>query len=72
MKTYTLNHSEKGVIFSTDRRSYLWVSSIFHPLIPLLFIYLFLQSGNELILAIPPLIGYLLFPLWQAPSFLET
>ena len=63
MKTYTLNHSEKGVISYTDRRRYLWVSSIFCPLIPLLFVYLFLQSGNELILAIPLLIGYVLFPL---------
>lgn len=63
MKTYTLNHPEKGVISYTDRKRYLWVSSIFYPLIPLLFIYLFLQSGNELILAIPLLIGYVLFPL---------
>lgn len=63
MKTYKVEHPEKGLISYTDRKRYLWVSSIFYPLIPLLFIYLFIQSGNELILAIPLLIGYVLFPL---------
>ena len=63
MKMYTLNHPEKGVISYTDRKRYLWISSIFYPLIPLLFIHLFLRSVNELILATPLLIGYVFFPL---------
>ena len=63
MKTYTLNHPIKGLINYTDKKRYLWLSSIFYPLVPLVFIYYYLQTGNEVILALPLTIGYVIFPL---------
>ena len=63
MKTYTLNHPSKGLINYTDKKRYLWLSSIFYPLVPLVFIYYYLQSGNEAILAFPLITGYVIFPL---------
>jgi alkane 1-monooxygenase len=63
MKTYTLNHPIKGLINYTDKKRYLWLSSIFYPLVPLVFIYYYLQSGNEAILAFPLITGYVIFPL---------
>ena len=63
MKTYTLNHPIKGLINYTDKKRYLWLSSIFYPLVPLVFIYYYLQSGNEAILAVPLITGYVIFPL---------
>ena len=63
MKTYTLNHPNKGPIDYTDKKRYLWLSSIFYPLVPLVFIYYYLQSGNEAILAFPLITGYVIFPL---------
>ena len=63
MKTYSLNHPTKGLINYTDKKRYLWLSSIFYPLVPLVFIYYYLQTGNEVILALPLTIGYVIFPL---------
>ena len=63
MKTYMLNHPTKGLINYTDKKRYLWLSSIFYPLVPLVFIYYYLQTGNEVILALPLTIGYVIFPL---------
>jgi alkane 1-monooxygenase len=58
-----LNHPIKGLINYTDKKRYLWLSSIFYPLVPLVFIYYYLQIGNEAILAFPLITGYVIFPL---------
>jgi alkane 1-monooxygenase len=70
MKTYRVDHPEKGEITYSDKKRYLWISSVFYPLIPLFFIYQFLMTGNELVLATPLLIGYVVFPLldWMIGS----
>ena len=33
MKTYSMQHPEKGEIAYTDRKRYLWVSALFFPLV---------------------------------------
>ena len=62
MKTYSTHHPEKGLISYIDKKRYLWLSSILFPLSPLCFIYLFLQTGNEVILALPLMINYTVVP----------
>jgi len=62
MKTYSTYHPEKGLISYIDTKRYLWLSSMLFPLSPLFFIYLFLQTGNELILALPLMINYIVVP----------
>jgi hypothetical protein len=34
--TYTMNHPEKGFIEYTDKKRYLWMSSLAMPLFPML------------------------------------
>ena len=62
MKTYSLNHAEKGLITYVDKKRYLWLSSVFYPLFPMLFIALYLQTGNEVLLVLPLIINYLVLP----------
>ena len=62
MATYSMNHPEKGEISYTDKKRYLWFMSITFPLMPLMTIYWFTQTGLEALLAIPLGINYLLLP----------
>ena len=62
MATYSMNHPEKGEISYTDKKRYLWFMSITFPLMPLMTIYWFTQTGIEALLAIPLGINYLLLP----------
>ena len=63
MATYSMNHPEKGEISYTDKKRYLWFMSITFPLMPLMSIYWFSQTGIEALLAIPLAINYILLPI---------
>ena len=60
--TYTLEHPEKGHIEYRDTKRYLWILSVFLPLIPLLGIFLYFRFGAEWVLIIPLSINYIVIP----------
>lgn len=62
MKTYTLNHPDKGLIEYRDSKRYLWMLSIIMPLSPLAGIALYLQSGSQWMLGLPLAFLYLVLP----------
>lgn len=62
MITYSLDHPEQGRIEYRDRKRYLWLSSLFMPLFPLLGILLYFATGSQWALAIPLLFSYLVIP----------
>jgi alkane 1-monooxygenase len=61
--TYTLEHPEKGLIEYRDAKRYLWILSVFLPLMPLLGIFLYFRGGHEWVLAVPLCINYFVIPL---------
>ncbi|MGI9295568.1 MAG: alkane 1-monooxygenase [Pseudomonadales bacterium] len=63
MMTYTLDHPEKGQISYRDAKRYLWMSSLFMPLFPMLGIFLYFQTGSQWMLAVPLLFNYTVIPL---------
>lgn len=63
MKTFTINDPELGLIQYVDRKRYLWLFSVFFPLIPFVGMGLFLWSGREWVLWLPLLLVYTLIPL---------
>ena len=63
MVTYTLEHSEKGLITYTDKKRYLWLISMLMPALPLMSVAIFYQTGMQWTLALPLAVSYLIFPL---------
>jgi alkane 1-monooxygenase len=61
-KTYVLDHPEQGHIEYTDKKRYLWMSSLVMPLFPLLGIALYFVFDSQWMLAIPLLFNYLVIP----------
>ncbi|TXS95305.1 alkane 1-monooxygenase [Parahaliea maris] len=62
MITYTLDHPERGHIEYRDRKRYLWLSSLFMPLFPLLGVLLYFGTGSQWALAVPLVFSYLIIP----------
>ena len=63
MKLYSTIDKEKGLIEYTDKKRYLWLGSVFFPLLPLYFISAYLETNNELIFVIPLCISYVVIPI---------
>ncbi|MEP5837504.1 MAG: alkane 1-monooxygenase [Marinobacter sp.] len=63
MTTYTLDHPEKGLISYTDKKRYLWLTSVFMPIFPMMGIFVYFQTGSEWALGIPLAFTYLVIPL---------
>jgi alkane 1-monooxygenase len=61
-KTYVLDHPEQGHIEYTDKKRYLWMSSLVMPLFPLLGIALYFVFDSQWMLVIPLLFNYLVIP----------
>ena len=59
---YTFEDPEKGHIEYTDKKRYLWMSSLLMPLFALLGIFLYFRYGAEWMLAIPLLSTYGIIP----------
>jgi alkane 1-monooxygenase len=68
--TYTLDHPVKGHIEYRDRKRYLWILSVFMPLVPLLGISLYFLTGSQWSFAIPLMISYVAIPFldWKIGS----
>lgn len=62
MITYTLDHPEQGRIEYTDKKRYLWLSSLFMPVFPLLGIGLYFAFGSQWMLLLPIVFSYVLMP----------
>ncbi|MCR9186040.1 MAG: alkane 1-monooxygenase [Halieaceae bacterium] len=60
--TYRLDHPDQGLIEYTDHKRYLWMSSLFMPLFPLLGIGLYFHWGSQWLLLVPLLFSYLVIP----------
>jgi alkane 1-monooxygenase len=58
MKSYSMQHPEKGEIAYTDRKRYLWVSALFFPLVALSGIGLYSWSGSEWSFIVPLILFY--------------
>jgi alkane 1-monooxygenase len=63
MKGYTATLASGEAIIYVDRKRWLWLMSVLHPLQPLLGIWLHAITGNELWLLFPLLLNYGLGPL---------
>ena len=63
MKTFTFDDPDLGTVQYTDRKRYLWLFSVFFPLIPFVGMGLFLLSGSTWTLWTPLLAVYTLIPL---------
>lgn len=62
-KKYMLDHADKGHIEYTDKKRYLWMSSLFMPIFPMLGIGLYFLFDTQWMLILPLLFSYLLIPL---------
>lgn len=62
MTTYSLQHPEKGFIEYTDKKRYLWMSSFFMPVFPLLGISLYFLFDSQWMLALPLIFSYMVIP----------
>jgi alkane 1-monooxygenase len=63
VKTYTFDDPELGLITYSDQKRYLWLYSVFFPLIPFVGMALMAWSGWEWTLWVPLLLVYTLIPL---------
>ncbi len=61
--SYTYSDDEKGEIAYTDRKRYLWLLSVFLPLMPVFGIGLYFLTGSPWVLGIPLMISYIVIPL---------
>ena len=62
MKTYSIDHPEKGHISYKDKKRYLWLNSVALPLFPLMGVFLFYKTGLEWTLCLPLLMNYTVLP----------
>jgi len=62
MTTYSLNHPEKGSIQYTDKKRYLWLSSLFMPVFPVLGIALYFLFDSQWMLLLPLVFSYVAMP----------
>ena len=53
MKTFSIEHPDKGLIVFRDRKRYLWLASLFYPLLALSGIGLYVATGSEWALLTP-------------------
>jgi alkane 1-monooxygenase len=60
--TYVLEHPEKGHIAYTDKKRYLWMSSLAMPLFPMLGIILYFVFDSQWMLALPLVFTYGMIP----------
>lgn len=65
MTTYTLQHPEKGEITFSDKKRHLWLLSLFWPLVPVITVWAYFQSGNQWTLLTPLAIGFVLVPIFD-------
>jgi alkane 1-monooxygenase len=63
MKTFTYDDPELGTIRYTDKKRYLWLFSVFFPLIPFVGMGLSLWLGSEWVLWLPLAAVYILIPI---------
>ncbi|MDG2035647.1 MAG: hypothetical protein P8J42_03445, partial [Pseudomonadales bacterium] len=66
MKTFSIKDPLMGFISYQDSKRYLWLLSIAMTLVPLLGLFVFLQTGLEWTLGLPVLIIYLTVPLFDS------
>ena len=59
---YSVESSERGTVTYTDRKHWLWLGSVFYPMVPFLGIGLHAWTGSELMLLVPILYLYGLGP----------
>jgi len=62
MKTYVLDHPEKGRISYTDRKRYLWLLSTAYPLLPFVGMYVAVKTGSDWGLWLPLALVYIVVP----------
>jgi len=62
MTTYALDHPEQGHIEYTDRKRYLWLSSVIMPIFPVMGIALFYVTGSQWALGLPLFFTYIIIP----------
>ena len=60
--TYAMEHPEKGHIEYTDKKRYLWMSSLAMPAFPMLGIVLYFLFDSQWMLALPLVFSYLVIP----------
>ena len=60
--TYVLDHPEKGRIEYRDKKRYLWMSSLFMPLFPMLGIIGYFAFGTQWALLVPVVFTYAVIP----------
>ena len=63
MTTYTIDDPEKGLISYRDKKRYLWLTSVFMPIFPLLGIVVYVQTGMEWTLLLPLIVTYFVIPI---------
>jgi alkane 1-monooxygenase len=62
MKTFSITHPVAGFITYQDKKRYLWLLSIVMPAVPLMGMFIYLQTGLEWTLGLPILLIYLVVP----------
>ena len=62
MMTYSVEHPQKGLISYTDNKRYLWLLSVFMPILALSGIFCFQLTGEQWTLWLPILFSYLVMP----------
>jgi alkane 1-monooxygenase len=62
MITYSVEHPQKGLISYTDNKRYLWLLSVFMPILALSGVFFFQLSGEQWMLWLPILFSYLVMP----------
>ncbi len=60
--TYVVEHPERGHVEYTDKKRYLWMSSLIMPLFPMLGIALYFVFDSQWMLVIPLAFNYLVVP----------
>jgi len=63
MVTYSMTHSEKGLIQFKDKKRWFWVTAILWSLLPLMIMGGFLYSSNPWVLVIPFIAAFILIPI---------
>ncbi len=66
MKTYSIEREDHSIVSWHDSKRWLWLSSVSNPVLALSGIGLYLVYGQEWLLAIPLLYGYVVMPLLDA------